>query len=52
MITPERMEHFKELAEEYGVPLQLIVLAAQMLGPSEDYDGLVTTVEDWVQGYI
>lgn len=45
-IAAYRMNHFRELAEENGVPLYLVVALADVLGPNEDYDGLVTEVED------
>ena len=45
-IAAYRMNHFRELAEDNGVPLYLVVALADILGPSEDYDGLVTEVED------
>lgn len=42
-----RYEHFKELEYEYGVPMEVIISIASVLGPSEDYDGLISALEDW-----
>lgn len=41
-----RDQYLRDLAEENGVPLHMVRLAADMLGPDEDFDDLVTTVED------
>lgn len=43
-----RKEYLKELADEYGVPLSVVMTAASVLGPSEDHDGLITAIEDWL----
>ena len=47
MMTEERLQHCKDLAEEYDVPLKLVITFAEVLGPSEDHDGLVVTVQDY-----
>lgn len=41
-----RGEYLKGLAEEYGLPWIIVATAAQMLGPDEDFDGLITELED------
>lgn len=41
-----RAAYIKHLAEEFDVDLSTVVALANMLGPSEDFDGLVTTLED------
>jgi len=41
-----RRDYLNSLAEDYGVDINLVLIAASMLGPSEDFDGLVTTVQD------
>lgn len=43
-----RYKHFKDLEFEYGVPMEVIISIASVLGPSEDYDGLISALEDWV----
>lgn len=46
MTKEERLEYFEELAEEYDVPLDVVQMLGDLLGPEEDYDGLVTSVQD------
>jgi|TARA_R110002096_G_scaffold99886_1_gene221342 hypothetical protein len=41
-----RTEYIKGLADEYAVPLNIVLMYAQMFGPSEDFDGLVSTLQD------
>ena len=38
-----RADYLKDLAEEYG---DAVYIVADLLGPSEDFDGLVTALED------
>jgi hypothetical protein len=35
------------MAEDYGAPLETVHAIAQMLGPDEDFDGLIVSLEDW-----
>lgn len=41
-----RREYLTELAWEYGVSEQVVFALADMLGPNEDFDGLVSEIED------
>jgi len=41
-----RREYLESLAEEYELDIDTVLMAADMLGPGEDFDGLVTTLED------
>jgi hypothetical protein len=41
-----RNEYLESLAEEYGISIENVRMAADMLGPDEDFDGLITTLED------
>lgn len=41
-----RRAYLKSLAEEYGVSFQKVAAIASILGPDEDFDALVTEVED------
>lgn len=41
-----RTEYLKALAEEHDVPVGLVFDAAFLLGPDEDFDGLVTLLEE------
>lgn len=43
----DRDVYLRELAAEYGVPMYVVRSLADMLGPSEDYDGLVSALEDY-----
>ena len=49
--TDERKQYMRELADEYDVPLRVVVMLANELGPNEDYDGLVCEVEDYAMEY-
>ena len=41
-------QHYLEcLAEDYGVDLDTVQALADLLGPDEDFDGLVTSLEDY-----
>jgi hypothetical protein len=41
-----RDAYLKNLAEEYEVSLSTVYTLAYMLGPNEDFDGLLTELED------
>ena len=41
-----RAEYLSMLADEYDVPLSTVRALAGILGPEEDFDGLVTSLED------
>ena len=41
-----RRDYLENLAADYGVNRDTVFTLAAMLGSSEDFDGLVTTVED------
>jgi hypothetical protein len=42
-----RKDYLDSLAEDYGVPLEIVYAAADLLGRDEDFDGLVTTIQDY-----
>lgn len=42
----DRQEYLNSLAEEYG---DFVYDVADLLGETEDFDGLVTTLEDYIQ---
>lgn len=44
-----RKAYLDSLAEEYGIDPATVYMIAQMLGPSEDFDGLVTSLEDYAE---
>lgn len=45
-----RTEYLKELAQEYDHAV--VYALADMLGPEEDFDGLVTSLEDYAEGFL
>lgn len=49
-----REDYLKDLADNYGLDIQFVTMAADLLGPNEDFDGLVSELEDasWLMGPI
>lgn len=45
-----RAEYLEMLADDYGVDLETVLAMADVLGPMEDFDGLVTSLEDISEG--
>jgi hypothetical protein len=41
-----RKEYLIDLADQYGVDQEDVFMLASVLGPSEDFDGLITSIED------
>ena len=41
-----RSNYLQMLAEDYDVPLDVVEELADLLGPSEDFDGLIAEMED------
>lgn len=41
-----RKDYLTTLAEEHDVPVRAVRELAYLLGPNEDFDGLVTMIED------
>ena len=46
-----RKDYLKSLADDYGVDYNIVAELAYMLGPDEDFDALVTEIEDLVDDY-
>ena len=42
----DRKDYLNSMAEEFDVPITVVLSIANMLGPNEDFDGLVTALED------
>ena len=42
-----RAEYLELMADEFDVPLSTVKALADVLGPNEDFDGLVTSLEDY-----
>ena len=45
-----RKDYLENLSEDYGVDYETVSCLASLLGPEEDFDGLVTTLEDMADG--
>lgn len=41
-----RTAYLKSVAEDYGVELDVVKVLAELLGPDEDFDGLISMVND------
>lgn len=41
-----RKEYLQDLADEFGLSEDLVFMSADMLGESEDFDGLINILED------
>ena len=45
-----RREYLTELALDMGIKVEDVFALADILGPNEDFDGLVTMLEDHMAG--
>ena len=43
----DRFGYLENLAADHGVTFETILTPVDVLGPDEDFDGLVTTLEDF-----
>lgn len=59
MIKPEvyqengyknREDYLNSLSEDYSVPIDAVLALAEVLGPDEDFDGLISNLEDAMYG--
>lgn len=41
-----REDYLRCLSEDWNMPFMTVKMLADMLGPNEDFDGLVTALED------
>jgi len=41
-----RDDYLQSLAEDYGLPLEFVHNLADLLGESEEFDGLISALED------
>jgi len=41
-----RRDYLECLADDMGIDLETVLMLASILGPNEDFDGLVTSLED------
>jgi hypothetical protein len=47
-----RKDYLNSLAEEYGIDRQEVYAIASILPSSEDFDGLITSLEDYAEEYF
>lgn len=40
-----RKDYLRSMAGDYGVPCEVVFLLAEILGPNEDFDGLISALE-------
>lgn len=41
-----RKDYLNSLSDDYGIEIETVYVIADMLGPIEDFDGLVSTLQD------
>ena len=46
----DRADYLNCLSEDYGIPAEAIIAMAEVLGPDEDFDSLVSNLEDAMYG--
>lgn len=46
----DRQDYLKYLADDLGLDQEVVYMVADLYGPSEDFDGLVTTLQDYSEG--
>ena len=46
-----RKDYLNQLAEEYGIDVKTVYALASILGPNEDFDGLITSIQDCSEGF-
>lgn len=47
----DRKDYLKSLAEDFGMKYEDVVMIATTLEGSEDFDGLITSLEDYCGGW-
>ena len=46
-----RREYLQAMSEEFDVPMDAVLCLAEILGEGEDFDGLVSSLEDYEDMY-
>ena len=41
-----RRDYLESLSDDFDIDLETVFMLADLLGPNEDFDGLVTSLED------
>ena len=47
-----REQYLQLVADDFGAPIEEVYALAEVLGPSEDFDGLISALEDKYEGGI
>ena len=45
-VVSSRQDHLEDLADQYGVDIETVFALADLLGPNEDHDGLISALDD------
>ena len=45
-----RRDYLDSLADDFGIDKTTVYTLANLLGPNEDFDGLITALEDHAEG--
>jgi hypothetical protein len=45
----DREEYLQSLTKSYGIDITTVRMVSDLLGPSEDFDALVTELEDFAE---
>ncbi len=48
----DRFGYLESLCADHGVDFETVLTLADFLGPEEDFDGLVTSLEDFAAGAL
>lgn len=43
---PNRRAYLHSLSEDFALPMSVVVMMAELLGPNEDFDGLISELDD------
>ena len=46
-LARNNINYLRELSEDYNIPIDTVVMLADMLGENELYDGLINELEDY-----
>jgi hypothetical protein len=46
-----RRDYLQSLADDFGISPDIVYMMADLLGQSEDFDGLITSLEDYSEEY-
>ena len=42
----DRQDYLEDLADQFGVDIKTVESLSDLLGPNEDFDGLINSLED------